>query len=792
MNDLEDGWTAHKAPTGHTYYYNAATKKSTYRKPSKISNLITEPAQQLQAEQSKVPPTSVSTSVGEPEVQAASPAAEIKTEPSGRTYFTAGPEPVKRTQKYEDRPKKKQLIPGAEPWLQVLTTLGHTFYHNPTTAESVWSAPEEIQQSLHEWNKYKHENLARQEIVNSQISRNDYENEVAYSDASDEEPSYDDNQEIEEADENMVSMEFNEDDIARQLEAMQEAGEGTLETDFGALPDFTQEEKEKIFTQMLSDNNVDVYRPWDSQVEQLSIDPRYLILDTTHDRKSVFQDYCVRRIKQHQNEKALEIREDPKVTFLRFLKQHARSGQYFVDFKRKHRKDEAYKIYGNSDHDREKLFRSFQDYNKMSTSQKEIEFLALLRLTMTEIEHDTFLAITTLLAGANAFPHMAKLMDVVDDDLKKRAFDMAASGEVEELLKRQSLPTTYQGQTGTYAFKQPSSSDYRGPCPGLNTAANHGYLPHNGIATYAQLISAQMALYNVGPGLANLLALIAVPLDGDIITTRMSIGGEATSLTAPLGGIANNALGGKEGGLDTHDTFEADSSLTRNDYYLANGDNHSFNGTLFGHMVKTCQSTSSASAPLFDRTCMSLYRSQRYDESLATNGNFYFGPKSLLLYGASSFLYELMPTAGGQPDLNTISSFFGASPPSGSDLTQPWTFNNKETIPPAWFPRTTPYELMAVGEEIIAQYLAYPKLFGGNVGANNFDALNLSGYFSNGKLSASTAQDAGCLLYGLLTDNLPSSLTSAITYNAASRTFVNSKLGNGRSAFGCPNVVPGK
>jgi hypothetical protein len=32
------------------------------------------------------------------------------------------------------------------------------------------------------------------------------------------------------------------------------------------------------------------------------------------------------------------------------------------------------------------------------------------------------------------------------------------------------------------------SGDQRGPCPGLNAMANHGYLPHNGVATVQQFI----------------------------------------------------------------------------------------------------------------------------------------------------------------------------------------------------------------------------------------------------------------------------------------------------------------
>ena len=30
---LPPGWTEHKAPTGHTYYYNDETKESTYKRP---------------------------------------------------------------------------------------------------------------------------------------------------------------------------------------------------------------------------------------------------------------------------------------------------------------------------------------------------------------------------------------------------------------------------------------------------------------------------------------------------------------------------------------------------------------------------------------------------------------------------------------------------------------------------------------------------------------------------------------------------------------------------------------
>lgn len=40
----------------------------------------------------------------------------------------------------------------------------------------------------------------------------------------------------------------------------------------------------------------------------------------------------------------------------------------------------------------------------------------------------------------------------------------------------------------------------------------------------------------------------------------------------------------------------------------------------------------------FSRDQMALYRRQRFNDSLFGNGNFYYGPKSLLLYGAASFV----------------------------------------------------------------------------------------------------------------------------------------------------------
>jgi hypothetical protein len=44
--------------------------------------------------------------------------------------------------------------------------------------------------------------------------------------------------------------------------------------------------------------------------------------------------------------------------------------------------------------------------------------------------------------------------------------------------------------SGQHAFKAPRDSDRRGPCPGLNALANHGYISRNGITSFAEVVTA--------------------------------------------------------------------------------------------------------------------------------------------------------------------------------------------------------------------------------------------------------------------------------------------------------------
>lgn len=187
----------------------------------------------------------------------------------------------------------------------------------------------------------------------------------------------------------------------------------------------------------------------------------------------------------------------------------------------------------------------------------------------------------------------------------------------------------------------------------------------------------------------------------------------------------------------------------------------------------------------FDRDNLALYRYQRYQQSKAENGNFYFGPTSLLLFGASSFLYELFPSLGpaGSPDLATMESFFGASPDGNGG----YSFNNAEQIPSNWYNRGSPYTNLNVATKILAQYLQYPVLFGGNVGPGNFDALSY-GVIVNGTLTDTSTDALLCLIYQLVTQNVPSSLSGVFDLPAEVVEWAGGNLNPIFKDYGCPLV----
>jgi hypothetical protein len=126
-------------------------------------------------------------------------------------------------------------------------------------------------------------------------------------------------------------------------------------------------------------------------------------------------------------------------------------------------------------------------------------------------------------------------------------------------------------------WSPPGPGDVDSPCPALNSLTNHGFLPHNGKGiTISTLITALNHGVNAGADFATAIGgagLLSVP--GNLLATSFDL---------------NN--------LDEHNfPIEHDASLSREDYYV-NGNNYSFNQTVFDEVLKFYDGMSETSIPV--------------------------------------------------------------------------------------------------------------------------------------------------------------------------------------------------
>lgn len=106
-------------------------------------------------------------------------------------------------------------------------------------------------------------------------------------------------------------------------------------------------------------------------------------------------------------------------------------------------------------------------------------------------------------------------------------------------------------------WKAPGPNDFRGPCPMMNTLANHGFIPRDG-----RNITKENAIAGLGAGLNFGPDLVTIMFDQAIIANPEP---NATFFTLDQ--------------LNVHNLLEHDASLSRTDDFF--GNNHVFNQTVF-------------------------------------------------------------------------------------------------------------------------------------------------------------------------------------------------------------------
>lgn len=334
--------------------------------------------------------------------------------------------------------------------------------------------------------------------------------------------------------------------------------------------------------------------------------------------------------------------------------------------------------------------------------------------------------------------------------------------------------------SGPNAWMAPTSSDLRGPCPGLNAFANHGFLPRNGYATITQFVEATTQVVGMGPQLAAFLAVLGASIDGD--GTSWSIGG-----TPPVG--IGGPLSSRGRGISgSHNKYESDASPTRPDLYQTGNDWKTM-PKQFNQMI------ASAPSGFVDLNTLTNFRSQRFDHQVQTNPYFFNGPFTGVLVqpAAYTFIYRFMANHSeeykvGQLSHSVLASWFGMTKKGNSYVLKNGKLG-QERIPYNWYKRADayPYDneyFLADAANAIALHPKFANI-GGNTGkANSFTGINVanfSGGVINGK-NLMKGNNFACLAYQFAAQATPDVLLGSATNN------IFGALSPILSALSCPTL----
>ncbi|KAF2122406.1 Chloroperoxidase [Lophiotrema nucula] len=341
------------------------------------------------------------------------------------------------------------------------------------------------------------------------------------------------------------------------------------------------------------------------------------------------------------------------------------------------------------------------------------------------------------------------------------------------------------GAGSGHQYQAPGSGDKRGPCPGLNAAANHGFLPRNGLPTIAQTVSGLGAAYGFGSEFAAALAVIAITLTGDPVGQKWSVGGPFTPV---LGGLLSTP-----GGISySHNTYESDASIVRQDAYLNNGDASSLIVSQFQSLLSKANSDGE-----FTIDILRQHNKQKHDYSVNTNPYFFQAPFAGLVPPiAHHFVINLMSNhSADRPQgfltKDVLKSFFAVSGPDNALIWNP----GQERIPDNWYrrPSSNPYDAARAGADVAILATRFPDVvrFGGNTGTpNSFVGIDV-GDVTGGVYNAQTllqGNNALCFAFQAAKQAVPSALEgySVIT---PILTLVNNNINPVLSQLACPALT---
>lgn len=321
---------------------------------------------------------------------------------------------------------------------------------------------------------------------------------------------------------------------------------------------------------------------------------------------------------------------------------------------------------------------------------------------------------------------------------------------------------------GDHEYQDPGPNDIRGPCPGLNAAANHNYLPRSGVATYATVQTGLWEAYGLDQTATQLLQQTTTFFDGDPLSQKWSIGYASHDVGAlgPLG----EALLGMPTGICAygHLKSEGDASITRGDFDAPTMNSNCASYSQF--YDELLQLSNERADGLITAPVLAEHQHNRKLHSIANNPN-YFSPAFAgvaFTPAAHTFVWALMANHSAENpkgflEHSVLDSFFSYK--EQADGSREYAYG-KDRIPENWYRRShkNPWTLADVLLGVASQCLAFPSTckVGGNTGTvNSFAGVDL-GDVSGGLINAlEDFQDPaklGCFISQNIQAEAPSSL----------------------------------
>ncbi|KAL9628594.1 MAG: hypothetical protein Q9204_005795 [Flavoplaca sp. TL-2023a] len=408
-----------------------------------------------------------------------------------------------------------------------------------------------------------------------------------------------------------------------------------------------------------------------------------------------------------------------------------------------------------------------------------------------------------LVSFATAFPRMdpKTLQQLLKRDTNLKACPFAHT-DAHEHNKRQTRfdPVAQKvSTTGKYAWKAPNleAGDKRGPCPGLNALANHGYIPHSGIAPATTLIKALGEAYGMALDLATFLAVYGTVFNGDAlsVTPGYSIGGPAN--IGLLGGaLSGTGITRTPSGLSgSHNNYEGDTSATRGDQYLF-GNNDLLQIPFFQQYYDALLENTPAPQQY---SALFRFRQSRFNYSIENNPYFFFPQFAGVLVAPAGFAFPPAMMSNhsaqypqGYLDKETFKSFFAVTGKSGNFKYRP----GHERIPDNWYKRAigTEYSIPAFLLDVLEYARQDPRLLsvGGNTGTpNSFTGIDITALTKGVFNGATLAQgnNLQCFIFQLIQAEAPGVLTGLYSDVTKALQPLTDSISGALGGLGCPQLM---